>query len=264
MPTIIHPASIVEPGVELGENVNVGPFCVLKSGAKIGDNCLLYPGVVIESNTIIGKNNKIFHSAVIGGFPQDLKYKGEQTFVEIGDNNIIREFVTINRGTQATGLTKIGDGCLIMAYAHIAHDCRIGNNVIIANAVNMGGHVEIEDFAVVGGVVAIHQFVRVGRFSIVGGGLRITKDICPYIMVAGPPAQPAGINYVGLKRHNFPLETRTLLKRAYKVIFRSKFNTSEAVRELETNFPQTPEIKAIIDFISLSKRGLLKLGAKDD
>lgn len=262
MSVFVHPTSVVEAGARLDDDVYIGPFCVVKSGAIIGKGTYIYSGAYIDSFAIIGENNKIFHGATIGTPPQDLKYKGEETFAELGDNNIIREFVTINRGTEASGKTKVGNNCLVMAYAHIAHDCRIGNNVIIANAVNMGGHVEIDDFAIIGGVVAIHQFVRIGAYAIIGGGLRITQDVCPYIMVGGPPAMPYGLNIVGLRRHNFSPEKRELLKKAYDIIFRSSLTTSEAKKELENNFPQTEEIKTIIRFIERSERGLLKLQRK--
>ena len=256
----IHPTAIVDPKAELGNDVEIGPFSIIRGNVRIGKGTKIGSSVYIDEGTNIGKNNKIFHQVVIGTAPQDLKYRGEKTFTEIGDNNIIREFVTINRATTATGKTIIGNGSLLMAYVHVAHDCRIGNEVVLANVVNMGGFVEIGDFAVVGGIVPIHQFVRVGKLAVIGAGLRIVQDICPYIKVDGPPARPSGLNSVGLKRRGFSSAKRRILKQAYKIIFRSSYNTSQTLKILEdTLLDDTPEIQEIIEFIStLSRKGLLK------
>ncbi len=276
MPVRIHPTAIVDPKAEIDSDVEIGPFSVIRADVRIGKGTKIGSYVYIDNGTRIGENNKIFHHAVIGTAPQDLKYRGEKTFTEIGNNNIIREFVTINRATAVTGRaitgkTIIGNGSLLMAYVHVAHDCRVGNEVILANAVNMGGFVEIDDFAVVGGIVPIHQFVRVGKLAIIGAGLRIVQDICPYIKVDGPPARPAGLNSIGLKRRGFPSEKRRILKQAYRIIFRSSYNTSQALEALKNSFGyeshneskntpcNIPEVREIIDFISKpSRRGLLK------
>ena len=255
----MHPTAIVNTNAELGENVEIGPYAFVGDNVKIGENTKIGSSVFIDKNVTIGKNNRIYPYAVIGTAPQDLKYRGEQTFLEIGDNNIIREFVTINRGTAATGKTIVGNKSLLMAYVHIAHDCRIGDEVILANAVNMGGFVQIGDYVIVGGMVPIHQFVRVGNLAVIGAGLRIVQDICPYIKVDGPPARPSGLNSIGLKRRNFSVEQKRALKRAYKIIFRLGYNNSQAVNILEEKLGDVPVVREIIDFlVARSTRGILK------
>ncbi len=253
----IDKRAIVSPDAEIADDVIIGPYSIIESDVKIGSGTRIESCAVIASGSRIGKNCRIFHSAVIGTIPQDLKFEGEYTTVQIGDGTIIREFCTINRGSKVLNTTIVGSNCLIMAYAHIAHDCVIGNNVIIANAVNMGGHVSIDDFASVGGVVAIHQFVRIGKHSFVGGGFRAIQDVPPYILAAGYPLNFEGLNVVGLRRKKIGRETLSILKNAYKIIYQSGLNTSQALEKIKNIEKQTPELKYIYDFISNSIRGII-------
>lgn len=253
----IHPTSIISSKAEIGEDVEIGPYSIIEDNVKIGNGCKIGAYVHIQGYTEIGENTKIFTGAVIGSIPQDLKYKGEITYLKIGKNNVIREFVTINPGTSKGEETKIGDNNLIMAYAHIAHNCVIGNNVIIANGGTLAGHVFVDDYAIIGGLVGIHQFCRIGKHSIIGGCSKVTMDIIPYITADGHPARPYGINLVGLKRRNFSKEKIEILNTAYKIIFRSNLNTSSALEKLE-EMAEYEEIREIIDFIKSSKRGIAK------
>jgi len=253
----IHPTAIIEPEVEIGENVEVGPYAFIEGNVKICDNCKIGPYVHIQGYTEIGENTKIFTGAVVGSIPQDLKYKGEKTYLKIGKNNIIREFVTINPGTFEGEETIIGDNNLLMAYSHIAHNCKIGNNVIIANYGGLAGHVIIEDYVVTGGFVGIHQFCRIGKHAIIGGCSKVTMDIIPYVIADGHPARPYGINVIGLKRRNFPPEKIEILNEVYKIIFKSGLNTKDALKKLE-EMNNCDEVKDIIEFIKLSERGIAK------
>lgn len=253
----IHPTAIISEEVEIDEDVEIGPYTIIEGNVKIGKNCKIGPYVHIQGYTEIDENTKIFTGAIIGSIPQDLKYKGEITYLKIGKNNVIREFVTINPGTSSGEETLIGDNNLIMAYAHIAHNCRIGNNVIIANAGTLAGHVIIEDYAIIGGLVGIHQFCRIGKHSIIGGCSKVVMDIIPYVMADGHPARPYGINIVGLKRRNFTKEKIEILNKAYKIIFKSGMNTKDALKKLE-EINNCDEIKDIIEFIKASERGIAK------
>jgi len=253
----IHPTAIISPEVEIGDNVEIGPYAIIEGKIKIGDNCKIFPFAHIQGYTEIGENTKIFTGAIIGSIPQDLKYKGDITYLKIGKNNTIREYVTINPGTSAGEETIIGDNNLIMAYAHIAHNCKVGNNVIIANSGTLGGHVEIDDYAIIGGLVGIHQFCRIGKHSIIGGCSKVVMDIIPYIMADGHPARPYGLNIIGLKRRNFSEEKIKILNEAYKIIFKSGLNTSQALKKLE-EMNDCEEVKDIIEFIKSSKRGIAK------
>jgi UDP-N-acetylglucosamine acyltransferase len=253
----IHPTAIISPEVEIGDNVEIGPYAIIEGKIKIGDNCKIFPFAHIQGYTEIGENTKIFTGAIIGSIPQDLKYKGGITYLKIGKNNTIREYVTINPGTSAGEETIIGDNNLIMAYAHIAHNCKVGNNVIIANSGTLAGHVEIDDYAIIGGLVGIHQFCRIGKHSIIGGCSKVVMDIIPYIMADGHPARPYGLNIIGLKRRNFSEEKIKILNEAYKIIFKSGLNTSQALKKLE-EMNDCEEVKDIIEFIKSSKRGIAK------
>jgi len=254
----IHPTAIVDPKAKLAETVKVGPYSFIGPNVFIDEGTVIGANCVIDGNTRIGKNCRIFTGAVIGSIPQDLKFKGEETFLEIGDNNIIREYVTINLGTKATGKTIIGNNNLIMAYSHIAHDCVVGNGVIIANVGTLAGHVTIEDKAVIGGMVAIHQFVRVGTLSIIGGCSKVIQDIPPYSTCDGHPAKFYGLNVVGLKRAGIKLDVRNALKTALKLIFLSGLSISHALEEIEKKLPAYPEIKHLIDFVRSSQRGICR------
>ncbi len=254
----LHPTAIVDRSAQLGENVRVGPYAVIEGNTVIGDGTVIGPQAYIAAGTRIGRNCRVFKGAVLGTVPQDLKYKGEDTLLEIGENTTIREFATLNRGTVESGTTRIGAHCLLMAYVHVAHDCEIGDNVILANAVNLAGHVKIEEWASVGGMTPVHQFVRIGCHAFVGGGYRVPKDIPPYILASGEPLQYSGLNSVGLRRRNFSSETLLLLKRVYKLIFRSGKNVSQALQTIEQEFQPTPEIQHIIEFIRASQRGIIR------
>lgn len=253
----IHKTAIVEYNVELGENVTIGPYSIIKSGAKIGDNSEILSHVIIDEYTTIGKNCKIFHSAVLGTIPQDLKFSGEFSELIIGDNNTIREFAMINRGTKGgIGKTQIGNGNLIMAYVHIAHDCIIGNNCIIANMVQFAGHVVVDDGAVIGGMSAIHQFVKIGSLSMIGGMSGVSLDVAPYMLAVGNRAKLNGLNLVGLKRNGFSLSDIEKLKGAYRVIFRSNLKFDEAYDKLKESTSR--HVINIIEFLRKSERGFCR------
>ncbi len=253
----IHPTAIVDDSAELGKNVTIGPYSIVEKNVVIKDGVEIKSHIVIGENTTIGKNCTIFPGAIVGGKPQDLKYKGEETYTEIGENTVIREYVTIHRGTDDRWKTVIGNNCLIMAYVHVAHDCILGNNVILANAVNLAGHVTLEEYATLGGLVPVHQFVRIGAHSYIGGGYRVSKDVPPYILASSEPLKYSGLNVVGLRRRGFTPESRELMKKAYRILFRSEFNTSQALEKIKSDLAQTEEIQAIVQFIENTQRGLI-------
>ena len=252
----IHPTAIVDADAELGQGVRVGPHAVVGPNVRIGDNTRLGPGVLVERDTVIGSGCHIHKGAVLGTDPQDLKYEGEKTELRVGDRTVIREYATLNRGTEWSHETVVGDDCLLMAYTHVAHDCHLGDHVILSNAVNMAGHVFIEDWAIVGGLVPIHQFVRVGTHAFVGGGTRLSQDAPPYCRVAGSPAKLYGLNSVGLERRDFPEETRRALKRAYRTVFQSDHTISRGLETVEEEMDQVPEVRRFVDFIRSSERGV--------
>ncbi len=254
----IHPTALVDKEAQLGENVEIGPFCVISGDVIIGDNTVVESGVVLENGTRLGKNCRIGHHSVISGPPQDLKFGGEKTSAEVGDNTVIREYVTINRGTTYHYKSVIGQNCFLMAYAHVAHDCIVGDRVILANAVNMGGHVEVHSDATIGGMTAIHQFCKVGKYAFVGGGLRVTQDIPPFIRTAGEPPRYAGTNYIGLSRKGFSQETILEIKRAYRIIYKDTATRDEAIQAIQTQLQQLEEINAIVKFLQESKRGIIR------
>jgi len=254
----IHPTAIVDKNAIIGKDVTIGPFSWIQEEVEIGDGCEIGASVVICPKTTIGKECKILHHAAIGEFPQDLKFHGEVTSTEIGDRTTIREFVTIHRGTEDRWKTVVGSDCLLMAYAHVAHDCIVGNKVILANNVNLAGHVVVEDYAILGGMVGIHQFVHVGQHALIAGGFRSTKDIPPYIIAAGEPVSFQGLNKVGLTRRNFSKEVINEIKKAYQLILRSKHNVSGAIKILEQKGDLIPEVNNIINFIKTSSRGIIR------
>lgn len=254
----IHPTAIVSAKAEIGENVKIGPFTIIEDGVKVGDDCEIFSKVVLAEGTELGKGVRVFHSAVIGTVPQDLKFGGEKTKAIIGDDTTIREFVTFNRGTTYHNRSECGKNCLIMAYAHVAHDCLIGDNVIMANSVNLAGHVEIGDFAILGGVLPVHQFVKIGAHAMVGGGFRCQQDVVPYSLIGGYPLKVVGLNSVGLKRRGFKAEALKEIQRAYKILFFSKLNTTQAVEKVKSDVKQIPEVKTLLDFIENSERGIVK------
>jgi UDP-N-acetylglucosamine acyltransferase len=256
---MIHKTAIIDAKAELDSEVEVGPYCIIGSHVKIGKGTRLSPHVVIDGWTQIGEGCHIFQFASIGAIPQDLKYKGEESWVILGNNNVIREFVTINRGTAPSGgRTVIGDHNFLMAYCHVAHDCKIGNHVILANAATLAGHIEIEDYAIVGGLVAVHQFVRLGCHSIIGGSSGANKDIPPYMIANGQRVKLYGLNTVGLKRHNFSHEAVSNLKKAYRIIFRSSLTAKKTLDQLQAEIKNSPEVDHLINFIKNSKRGIAR------
>lgn len=255
----IHPTAIISPEVRLAEGVEIGPYTVINPDVTIGKSTIIGPHVVIESHTDIGDNCRIYQFCSLGGIPQDLKFKGEESKTVIGNNNTIREYVTINRATSADiGTTIIGDNNLLMAYCHIAHNCKLGNNIVIANAANLGGHIHIEDYAIIGGLTGIHQFVHIGCHCMIGGASAVPKDIPPYVLAAGNYAEVHGLNLIGLNRRGFQDETVRALKNAYKIIFRSSLLLSEAIKRVEEEVEDIPEVKHLVEFIQKSERGICR------
>ncbi len=255
----IHESAIVDANTEIDESVEIGPFCIIGAGVKISGGVKLQSNVVIEGKTEIGEGTHIYPFASIGLPPQDTKYKGEETSLKIGSNSIIREYVTVHRASvDGDGLTEVGDNCFIMAYAHIAHDCKIGANVIMANAATIAGHVWVGKHAVLGGLIAVHQFTRIGDYSMVGGLSGIGQDIPPYMIASGARAKLFGLNVVGLKRHGFSEEAVSELKKAYKIIFRDKNTLKQAIKKVQEEVPYTDEIQHLIEFINQNKRGICR------
>ncbi len=253
----IHPSAIVHPGAKIAPGVKVGPYSVIGENVQIGQGTLLDSHVIVDGWTRIGERCHLFPFASVGAPPQAIRYRGEPTRLTIGNDNVIREFVTINRGTmEGGGETVLGDGNFIMAYSHIAHDCKIGNRVTMANASTLAGHIEVEDFAIVGGLAAIHQFVRVGCYSIIGGMSGVPQDVPPYTMAAGNRARLFGLNNVGLRRHRFSEPTLAALKQTYRILFRSHLTLQKALDRVEKEVPDLPEVRHFIDFLKKSKRGV--------
>jgi UDP-N-acetylglucosamine acyltransferase len=255
---MIHQLSVVHPDAKIGKNVTIGPFTTIAADVIIGDDCSIAPHVSIMDGVRMGRNCKIFQGAIVGSTPQDLKYNGEPTNLTIGDNTIVREYATLNIGTIATWNTIIGRNCLIMAYAHVAHDCIIGNNVVLANNVTLAGHIEIGDFARLGGMVAVHQFVKIGQDSFIGGGSLVPRDVPPFVLAARNPIAYAGVNRVGLQRRKFTQEQIETIKDIYRILFVKGLNLSKAIEEIMVEIPDTPERKQILDFIEHSTRSLIK------
>jgi len=257
---MIHSTAIVHPKAVIGNNVTIGPYSVIGEKVTIGDGCVIGPHVVIEGLTSIGPNTQISQFASIGGPPQDFSYRGEETSVEIGARVTVREYVTIHRGTvRGKGKTVIGDDCYLMAYCHVAHDCILGPGVIMANSAHLGGHIEIGTKAILGGIVAVHQFVRVGEFALVGGVSGVAKDVPPYTLASGARIYVYGLNEVGLRRNGFSLETIRVLKRAFKMAFRSSLRVAEAVEKIRTELGFSPEAIKFADFLATSKRGTARV-----
>jgi UDP-N-acetylglucosamine acyltransferase len=255
---MIHNLSDVHPSAKIADQVEIGPFTSIAADVEIGEGTWIGPNVTIMDGARIGANCRIFPGAVISAVPQDLKFDGEQTTVEIGDRTTIRECVTINRGTKAYGKTTLGEDCLIMAYVHIAHDCIIGNHVILVNSVALAGHVEVGDWAIISGLSAVHQFVKIGNHVMVGGGAMVRKDVPPMITAAGDPLTYAGVNSVGLRRRNFRNEEIRQVQDVYRIIYQSGKNISQAVEIVKFEFEGNALALEIIDFISSSNRGLIR------
>ena len=254
----IHSTALIDPSAQIGNNVTIGANTIIEADTIIGDNANIGANCLVASYTELGSGVSLFHGAVLGTIPQDLKFEGEKTRLVIGDNTTIREYAMLNRGTVDRGETIIGKNCLLMAYSHVAHDCLIGENVIMANSVNLAGHVEIGEYAIIGGVVPVHQFVKIGAHSMIGGGFRVQQDICPFSLVGGYPLKVAGLNSLGLRRRGFERETIRMLEAAYKILFFSSLNTSQAVEKIKAEIEPVEEIQLILDFIKSSKRGMVK------
>ena len=255
----IHPTAIISPEATLAEGVEIGPYSIIGPDVHIGRNTIIGPHVVIETGTDIGEENRISPFASIGGDPQDLKYRGEPTRVVIGNRNTIREYVTISRSTiHDIGVTMIGDDNLLMAYVHVAHNCKLENHIVMANSANLAGHIHVEDYAIIGGLTGIRQFTRIGAHCIVGGASAVAKDIPPYVMASGNFARLFGLNIVGLKRRAFAEETIAALKEAYRIVFRSKLLLSTALRKVEEEVEDLPEVRQFLDFIRKSERGICR------
>ncbi|MFV0172924.1 acyl-ACP--UDP-N-acetylglucosamine O-acyltransferase [Empedobacter falsenii] len=253
-----YPMAYVHPTAIIGENVTISPFSSVYEDVEIGEGTWIGPNVTIMSGARIGKNCKIYPGTVISGEPQDLKYEGEKTLTYIGDNTIIRECVTVNKGTNALGYTKIGDNCLIMATAHIAHDCVVGNNVVIVNAVGLAGHIEVGDYAFIGGYSAVHQFTKIGEHAFVAGATQIRKDVPPYVKAAKNPVAYAGVNAIGLRRKGFSSEEIFEIQGIYRILYQQKNNVSQAVEQILEKFPDSHYREVILNFINTSDRGIMK------
>jgi UDP-N-acetylglucosamine acyltransferase len=255
----IHPTAIVDPAAAIGAGVTIGAYAVIGPHVEIGDGCGIGPHTVIDGHTRLGTNNRIYQFSSIGGPPQDKKYNGEPTRLEIGNNNTIREFCTLNTGTvQDVGVTRIGDDNWIMAYVHIAHDCQIGNRTIFANNAQLAGHVHIGDDAILGGFTLVHQFCRVGAHCITGLGTVVLQDIPPYVKASGNPVHPYGINSEGLRRRGFSNEAINAIKRAYRTLYRSGLTLEEAKSELAAQTAEEPEVQRLVDFLDVASRGIVR------
>ena len=255
----IHPTAIISPEATVGENVEIGPYSIIGPDVQIGRDTVVGPHAVIEGPTKIGSKCHIFQFASIGAPPQDLKFKGEKCPVIIGDNNTIREFVTIHRATSSDiGMTFIGDNNLLMAYCHVAHNCKLGNNIVMANAANLAGHIHVEDYAIIGGLSGAHQFTRIGCHAMISGTSAVNRDVPPYVTVSGNHAKPYGLNLIGLKRRGFSEETMGNLKKAYRIVFRSSLLLSKAAERIREEIKDSPEVDHFIEFIEKSERGVCR------
>lgn len=254
---MIHRTALVDPGAHLGTDVTVGPYAIIGPNVTIGDRSQIAAHAVIERDTRVGAEVKVGYGSILGADPQDLKYRGEETWVEVGDQTTIREYCTINRGTPATGRTTVGRRCFIMTYVHIAHDCVIGDDVILANSIQMAGHVTIDDRAIVSGLVPIHQFVRIGTYAFVGGGSRVNQDVPPYTKAVGNPLHLYGLNSVGLQRAGFGAEVKLALKKAYRLVFNSHLTITQGVARARAEIATITEVETFLRFIEASQRGVL-------
>jgi UDP-N-acetylglucosamine acyltransferase len=253
----IHPTAVIDSSAEIGNDVEIGPFALIGPGCQLGDGCVIAPRATLERDVILAPRVRVGSGSILGGEPQDLKFRGERTTVEIGEGTVIREYSTINRGTAHSLKTVVGRDAFIMTYVHLAHDCRIGDGVILANGVQLAGHVEIEDKAILSGLTAVHQFVRVGRHAFIGGCSRVSKDIPPFIKAVGNPVQLYGLNTVGLQRSGFPEETIRELKRVYRLFFRSELNITQALERVQQELNSSEEVQELVRFLEASGRGVV-------
>jgi len=256
---MIHPTAIVDPGARIGANVEIGAYSIIGPHVEIGDNTVIGPHTVIHGHTRIGRDNRIFQFCSLGEVPQDKKYAGEPTRLEIGDRNVIREFCTFNCGTaQDVGVTRLGNDNWIMAYVHLAHDCQVGNQTIFANNAQLAGHVQVGDWAILGGFTVVHQFVRIGAHSITAMGTILFQDLPPYVMAAGNPAEPRSINAEGLRRRGFPADAVTAVKRAYKTLYKSGMKLDEARESIAAESAAAPELALLAGFLATPGRGIIR------
>ncbi len=253
----IHPTAIISPDADIAADVEIGAFAIVGEGCTIGAGSVIAPRATLERNVTLGRSVKVGIGTILGGAPQDLKYAGEETTVEIDDDTVIREYATINRGTAHSFKTTVGKNCLLMSYVHIGHDCRIGNSVILSNVVQLAGHVAIEDKAIISGMSAVHQFARIGRHSFIGGMSRVAKDIPPFLKAVGNPVKLYGLNTIGLQRSGIDEETIRELKRAYRLLFRSDLNVTQAIERAQTEIEPLPEVQELIRFVEASERGVV-------
>jgi UDP-N-acetylglucosamine acyltransferase len=253
----IHPTAIISPDADIAADTDIGAFAIVGEGCTVGPGSIIGPRATLERNVTLGRSVKVGIGSIVGGPPQDLKYAGEETTVEIGEGTVIREYVTINRGTSHSFKTTVGKNCLLMSYVHIAHDCQIGNGVILSNVVQLAGHVTIEDKAIISGLSAVHQFARIGHHSFIGGMSRVSKDIPPFLKAVGNPVKLYGLNTIGLQRSGMDEETIRELKRAYRLLFRSDLNVTQAIERAQTELEPLPEVKELISFVEASERGVV-------
>ena len=257
MPIHIDSLAVVSPKATIGDGVQVGPFAVIEDDVVIGEGTTIGAHAVIQSGSRIGRECRIHPMAAIGGLPQDLKFRGEPTTLEIGDKTVVREFVTLNRATAETGRTIIGSNCLFMAYSHVGHDCVVGDNVILANCCGLGGHVHLGNWVILGALTPVHQFCHIGDHAMIGGGFRVVKDVPPYILAGSEPLIFAGLNIIGLRRRGFSAKSIDLLNKTYRLIYRSSLNVSQAVARIAEEVESSPEVEAVLSFIAKSKRGII-------
>jgi len=254
----IHPSAIVDPGAKIGAGTIIGPYCVIAAEVALGENCWLQHHVTLCGPMRVGARNKFYAYCSIGQQTQDLKYQREPTYLEVGDDNTFREFVTINRSTTSEGKTRVGSRGNFLAYSHIGHDCTVGDEVVFSNNGTLAGHVQVGNHAVMGGLTAVHQFCRIGRFAITGGCSKIVQDVPPFMIADGNPAEIRGVNLVGLERKGFTPESVKWIKEAFRLIYRSKYNTRQAMEAARKDLPQNEEITEIIEFIEQSERGIIR------
>lgn len=252
----IHPTAIVDASAEIGDDVEIGPWAIVGEGCTIGNGSSIAARATLERNVRLGERVRIGIGAVLGGDPQDLKYRGEETWVDIGDDTAVREYATINRGTAHSHTTRVGRGCFLMSYVHLAHDCHLGDNIIISNGTQLAGHVTVEDRATISGLCAVHQFARIGRHAFIGGCSRVSQDVPPFVRAVGNPIKLFGLNSVGLQRSGFDEETLRELKRAYRICFRSDLNLSQGVERARGELTMLPDVQHFLEFIEASQRGV--------
>ncbi len=252
----IHPTALIDSSAELGAGVEIGAWAIVGPQCVIGDGCVISARATIERNARLGQRVKVGIGSIVGGDGQDLKYRGEETWVEIGDDTALREYVTVNRGTAHSLTTTVGKNCFLMSYSHVGHDCRIGDHVIISNTCQLGGHVTIDDHASIGGMSAVHQFGKVGRYGFVGGCSRVTQDVPPFVRATGNPIKLYGLNSVGLQRNGFDAAVIAELKRAYRYCFRSELNLSQGIERARAEVADVVEVRQFLEFIEASQRGV--------